>query len=335
MSSLVTRARARTETRSVHGGFSRFILRRVAFAALLVLVVSSAALVLARLAPADGAIGADPAAVAAERSRLGLDKPFLEQYAGWLSRSARLDFGESLLYRRPVLPLLRERAARTALLGFSALALATVTGIPFGVFTGSRRGGILTAAVRGTSVLLLSVPSLITSLALLLVAARTGWLPTGGYGVVPADAGALDAIAIRLRHLVLPAVALALPLAASLERLQSRAMREALAEPCLLAALARGVPRRRLVWRSALRLSLKPVLAIYGIMIGSVLSGSFVVEIVTSWQGLGDLMYRALAGRDIYLVAGCAAAGSLFLAVGILLSDIALAVVDPRAEEGA
>lgn len=319
----------------MHGALSRFLLRRVAFAALLVLVVSSAALLLTRLAPGDGTLGLDPAVAAAERHRLGLDRPFIEQYATWLSRTVRLDFGESLLYRRPVLSLLRERAARTALLGLSALLLATLAGIPLGVFTGSRRGGLMTSLARGASILLLSVPSLVTSLVLLLVAARTGWLPSGGYGIAPADAGLLETIAIRLRHLVLPAVALALPLAATIERLQSRAMEEALAEPCMLAALARGVPRRRIIWHGALRLSLKPVLAVYGIMIGSVLSGSFVVEIVTSWQGLGELMYRALTGRDIYLVAGCAAAGSLFLGVGILLSDLALVAVDPRVEERA
>lgn len=316
----------------MHGGFLRFLLRRAAFAALLVLVVSSAALVLVRLAPDAGAIGEDPASVAAERHRLGLDKPLLAQYSDWLSRSARLDLGESRVYRQPVLPLLRERAARTALLGLSALALATLAGIPLGVFTASRRGGALGALVRGSSVILLSVPSLVTSLVLLLFAARTGWFPTGGYGTAPADAGAIDAIVIHLRYLCLPALAIALPLAASLERLQSRAMEEALAEPCVLAAMARGIPRERLIWRHALRLSLKPVLAVYGIMIGSVLSGSFVVEIITSWGGLGDLMYRALNGRDIYLVAGCAAAGSLFLAAGILLSDVALALVDPRVE---
>jgi peptide/nickel transport system permease protein len=122
-------------------------------------------------------------------------------------------------------------------------------------------------------------------------------------------------------------------MAASLERLQSQAIREALADPCILAALARGVPEQRVIWRHALRLSLKPVLALYGITIGAVLSGSFAVEVVMSWQGLGDLMYEALKGRDLYLVAGCAAAGSASLAAGILLSDLALAAVDPRVEE--
>jgi hypothetical protein len=109
---------------------------------------------------------------------------------------------------------------------------------------------------------------------------------------------------------VLPAVALALPVAASLERLQSAAFREALADPSVAAARARGIPRGRLLWRHAWRLSLKPVLAIYGIIVGSVLSGSFAVEIVTSWPGLGALTFEALRARDLYLVAGCAAAGA-------------------------
>ncbi len=316
----------------MHAGVIRFLLRRAAFAVVLVLVVSSAALVLVRLAPGAGAIGIDPATAAAERHRFGLDKPLLEQYGGWLSRSLRLDLGESLVYRRPVLPLLRERAGRTALLGLSALAFATLSGIPLGVFTATRRSGALSALVRASSLILLSVPSLVTSLILLLIAARTGWFPTGGYGRVPDGAGTLDVLLIHARHVVLPALAVGLPLSASLERLQSRAMRDALAEPCVLAALARGVPRRRVIWRHALRLSLAPVLAVYGIMIGSVLSGSFVVEIVTSWQGLGELMYRALSGRDLYLAAGCAAAGSVCLAIGILISDVALVLVDPRTE---
>ena len=116
-------------------------------------------------------------------------------------------------------------------------------------------------------------------------------------------------------------------------RLQSRAIRDSLTEPCIVAALARGVPRRRVIWRHAFRLGLKTVLAIYGIMIGTALGGSFVVEIVMAWRGLGDLMYQALQSRDLYLVAGCAAAGSCGLAFGILLSDLALAAIDPRVED--
>ncbi len=308
------------------------MLRRAVFAALLVFAVSSASLVLASLAPPADAIGTDPAVLAAERHRLGYDRPLATQYADWLGRGIRFDFGESLRFRRPVATLIRERTGHTALLGLSALALATLIGIPLGVFTGSRRGGVAAGAARVASIALLSVPPLVTSLVLLLLAARTGWFPTGGLPTVPPDAGFLEAGAIVGRYLFLPSLALGLPLAASLERLQSRAVSEALAEPCIMAAIARGVPRRRVVWKHALRLALKPVIAIYGITIGSVLSGSFGVEIVMSWQGLGDLMYQALQSRDLFLVAGCAAAGSSCLAAGILLSDLALVALDPRVE---
>jgi peptide/nickel transport system permease protein len=331
----VRRSLSTADKQNVNSGFGRFILRRAAFAALLVLVVSSASLVLARFAPPEDAFGTDRAILEAERHRLGFDQPLPQQYARWLVRGLQFDFGESLRFRRPVGSLIRERAANTALLGLTALALATVIGIPLGVFTGSRRGGLLVGAARAVSIALLSVPPLVTSLVLLLVAARTGWLPAGGLPRIPADAGTLDAAVVIARYLFLPSLALALPIAASLERLQSRSLRDALVEPCIVAALARGVPHYRVIWHHALRLSLKPVVAMYGITIGAVLSGSFVVEIVMSWQGLGDLMFQALQARDLYLIAGCAAAGAACLALGVLISDVALALVDPRVAEPA
>jgi peptide/nickel transport system permease protein len=235
------------------------------------------------------------------------------QYADWLARGLRLDLGESLRFHRPVTTLLRERAGNTAWLGLSALVLATALGIPLGVFTASTRGA-LASIVSGSSLLMLSIPPLITSLLLLLLAARTG---------------------LALPRLVLPTIALALPIAALLERLQSRSLTEALTEPSIMAAIGRGIPRRRVIWRHGLRLSLKPVLAIYGAVVGGVLSGSFVVEVVMGWPGLGDLMFEALISRDLYLVAGCAAVGSIFLAAGILLADLAMIAVDPRIEEPA
>jgi peptide/nickel transport system permease protein len=320
----------------VHRGLLGFALRRAVLAVALVAVVSSSALLLVRYAPGDGlsGFGVDPQVAAAERHRLGLDRPFLAQYVTWVRRVVRMDFGESLKYRRPVLQLIRERAGNTMLLGLSALLLATLIGIPAGIATGSRTGP-LAALVRSLAVVLISVPPLVTSFALLLFAAATGWLPVGGFPAPSSsEESALRAISLG-RYLVLPVLALALPLSASIERLQSRAMHEALSDPCILAALARGLPRRRVIWRHGLRLSLKPVLAVYGMIVGSVLSGSFVVEIVMSWPGLGALMYEALVARDLFLVAGCAAAGSAFLAIGVFLSDIALAAVDPRIGETA
>lgn len=297
----------------------RFLAWRTAGALVLVFAVASGAVVLAQLAPGDYAssvLGENPAHVAAERHRLGLDQPLARQYARWLGKALTLDLGVSLQTDQPVAPLVVERAANTAQLAATALLLATLVGIPCGVLTGSRRGGAIPRLLRAGSLVLLSVPPLITSLVLLTLAAGTGWLPVSGMG--------------GLRHLVVPTLALALPVAATLERLQSQSIAEALQRPSAIAASARGLSAARVVWRHAWRQSLGPVLAVYGVIVGSLFSGSFAVEIVTSWPGLADLMRQGLSARDTNLVAACAAAGAAFLAAGVLAGDLAHALLDPR-----
>ena len=314
----------------------RYLVRRLAFSVLLVAVVSSSALLLTLAAPGDitseqVGTGAPARSIEAERARLGLDRPAAEQFAAWAARAARLDFGTSLMYGRPVGGLVAERARNTAVLALAALVLATLVGLPLGVVSGSRRG-IVPGAIRTASMLALSMPTLVSSLALVFAAARTGWLPTGGMFSIDAleTRGWMESAADLARHLVLPVVALALPLAATIERLQSQATAETVGEPFVAAAVARGVPPGRVLWRNVLKPSLRPVAAIFGLVFGSLLSGSFVVEIVTSWPGLGRLMFDALRARDLYLVAGCAAAGGVFLALGALVSDAILAAIDPR-----
>ena len=306
-----------------------YLIRRVIFATLLVFLVSSASLVLARLAPGDFTVAllgdrARPEAVERARAQYGLNRPIADQYRDWIAHAVRFDFGRSWLYDTPVATLVRERAANTAILAVTALAAATLIGLPLGILTGSRRAGVMTQVIRGASLVLLSLPPLLTSLLMVLIAARTGWFPIGGMGSESADVA---------WHLVVPAVALALPIAAMFERLQAQAMAEVVGQPYVLAAFARGVPRARIVWRDALKAALRPTAAVYGLVVGSLLSGSFAVEIVTSWPGLGRLMLEALQARDVYLVAGCAAAGSVFIALGTLVSDAALAAVDPRTRE--
>ena len=309
----------------------RFLALRTLRAVILTLAVASAALLSVHLAPGDAfsRFDIDPAVARLERARLGLDRPFAEQYVVWLRRSLTLDFGESTRFRRPVSTLLAERLPRTLMLGTSALLLAILAGLPLGVAAGAFPDRWWSRGIRGMSMLLLSVPPLVMSLVLLLLAARTGWLPAGGF----AAGGEERTAGLAIRALVLPALALALPIAASLERLQAAAVEDALKEPCVRAAIARGLPARRALWNHAVRLSLKPILAILGLIVGSVLSGSFVVEIVMSWPGIGDLMYQALLARDVFLAAGCAAAGAVFLALAVLLSDVALAAIDPRVRE--
>jgi ABC-type dipeptide/oligopeptide/nickel transport system permease component len=301
-----------------------YLIRRIVFAILLVFSVSSGAMLLTRLAPGDyavgeGGIGGRQEDIEKRRALYGLDQPMLQQYRRWLVGAVRFDFGQSLAYGRPVSDLIPGRAVNTATLAGVSLLLATVIGVPLGVMTGGRRGGWLVELIRATSIVLLSMPPFLTSLFFVFLAALTGWLPVGGMGTA--------------RHLVVPAAALGLPIAAMFERLQSQAVREVVDQPYVLAALARGVPRSRILWRDGLKAALRPLASVYGLVVATLLSGSFAVEWVTSWPGLGRLLLEALRARDVFLVAGCAATGSLLLACGTLLSDVALAIVDPRARD--
>jgi peptide/nickel transport system permease protein len=315
----------------------RYLLRRLAFALLLVFVVSSTALLLTRLAPGDFSDQSsdDPVVREQLRRELGLDRSLASQYVSWLGGVVRFDFGQSWLYSRPVSALIADRALNTAMLATVALLLATAIGVPLGVYSGTRSRGPGRWLVRAISVLGISVPPLIGSLLLVFIAARTGWFPVGG---MTSSAG-LDLnwsqwLADLAHHLPVPALALGIPLAASLERLQSQAIASASREPFVAASRARGLEPVQALLRHAWPVSLRPVLGLYGVMIGSLFSGSFVVEVVTSWPGLGRLMFEALRARDLFLVAGCAATGALFLAIGTLIADLLLAWSDPRVRAG-
>jgi peptide/nickel transport system permease protein len=304
----------------VNQSFVPFLARRLATALLFVLVVSSTALVMVRLAPGDAAsqlrlAGADAATIAQTRSRLGLDRPIAIAVLEWLNGLRRLDLGYSSQYRRPVADLLGPRAGRTAVLAGAALLLATAIGLPLGLMTGSRPRGWMSTLVTPVSVALLACPPLLGALGLVFLAVAFGLTAQGG--------------------LLVPTLALGLPLAASLERLQAQATSQTLDAPDLSAASARGLPPRRLLWVHVARQSLRPVLGIFGLVIGSLFSGSLAVEVISGWPGLGRLTYDALVGRDVHLLAGCVLAGAVFIALGNLLADLLRGAVDPRVRDGA
>ena len=316
----------------------RYLIKRLGFALLLVFIVSSAALLLTRVAPGDfgeiQCIGLSMEECDRLRASLHLDRPIAVQYVDWLGGLLRFDFGQSLLYSRPVSTMIGERALNTVVLASVALLTATLIGIPLGIYSGTRRG-IGRTIVRFFSTLAISIPPLIGSLVLVFLAARTGWLPVGGMtSNTGIDTSWTSWLADLVHHIPLPALALAIPLAAMLERLQSEAIEGALHEPFVAASQARGTDRARAILRHAWPVSLRPVLGFYGIMIGTVFSGSFIVEVVTSWPGLGRLMFDALKARDLFLVAGCAATGAFFLAAGTLFADLLLAWTDPRVTSG-
>src|SRR5947207_3661191 len=163
----------------------RFFARRLAYTLVMVFIAASGVLLLATVSRGDyvataRGIGANQQTMARERARLHLDKPPAAVYVAWLAGAARLDFGTSLLYQRPVGALVAQRAANTALLAAAALVVAFGLGLPLGVFTGSHPTGPVAAIVRGAGLLCLSVPPLIASILLVALAAMSGMLPTGG-----------------------------------------------------------------------------------------------------------------------------------------------------------
>jgi peptide/nickel transport system permease protein len=315
---------------------TRTLLVRAGLSLLLVLAAASAMLAVVSLSPGDARAGGwlERDDLPAEQvRRLGLDRPLAERVGIWLGRIVRLDFDVSFRYREPVRTLVVTRAGNSAVLAGAALLVAVALALPLGVIAGSGRFPRAAAVIGTVSLVLLSLPPLLTALFLTVLAARTGWLPVGGLSA-GADGGTallLD----RVRHLIVPALALGLPLAASLERVQASAVADSAGSRHVLAALARGVRLGPLLWHHLWRPTASPVTAIFGLAAGTLLSGALAVELVTAWPGLGRLMFEALATRDVPLAVGCAAAAAGFLAIWTTLADVAGWWLDPRTRPGA
>jgi len=287
----------------------RVLAARLGFALALVVCAFIGVYVLTALAPGDALDDGlrTSASLAAERSRLGLDQPVLSRLATRLGRLAVLDLGTSLRYNQPVLALVTQRTATTVQSGAAALLLALVIGIPAGVLGSRARSPVVRHGISAISILLLSLPALVVALVLAVVASGAG---------VPSFA--------------VMVISLALPAAAVVERLQSRAMDAVQRELCLDAARARGVPRGAITWRHAWPLSLPSVLGVVGILAGHLLSGALAIELVTARSGLGLLTFEALMARDLDLAAACAAAAALIVGLATLTADLLHLWIDPR-----
>lgn len=319
----------------------RFLVARACLLVTLVLAASSAMVAVTSLAPGDATFqarldGASEEQIARERVRLGLDRPLMARVARWIGHAVQLDFGTSFRYGQPVLPLVAARAANSALLAGAALLLAIAIGVPVGLLSGSGRFPRLAGVVGAVSLVLFSLPPLLLALVLTVIAVRTGWAPAGGMQSAGADDWALaDRLLDIARHLIVPVLALGLPLAASLERIQQAAVADGASARHVLAARARGVGVGRWLWRALWRPTASPVASVLGLAAGTLLSGSLAVELVTAWPGLGRLMFEALAARDVPLAAGCSAAAAAFLAVWTTLGDALTWWLDPRLRPGA
>ena len=314
-----------------------YFFRRAAHALLLLLGVSLLTFLFSTLAPGNYLDEMRlnpqiaPETLASLRAQYDLDRPMPIRYVRWLVSLARGQMGFSFAYNTPVAPLLWARARNTLLLTLTATLLAWALALPLGIWSAARLGRLPDRALSWTTAALLVLPDLTIALGLLLLAVRTGWLPVGG--MLSVDSAALSFTA-KLRdlifHMLLPVIVLVLSALPLLLRHVRAAVAEALDAPFVRAAVGHGIPQARLLYRYVLPAAANPLISLFGFSLGALLSGSLLVEVITSWPGLGPFLLEAILSRDLYVVVGAVLLSTLFLVAGNFLADVLLYWADPR-----
>ena len=307
-----------------------FLAKRLAGGLVTLLVASVVVFAVLEILPGDPAqlmlgMNATDATLNALREQMGLNDPLLVRYFSWVGGLLIGDFGRSFTYSSPVIELIGERAVVSLPLAIMALLLSTAIAIPVGLFAAARRGKAADTITMGTAQIGVAIPNFWFALILIYVFAV--WLrlvPAGGFP------GWGNGIWPGVKSLIMPAVALALPQAAILARITRSALLEVLGEDYIRTARAKGMPRRAVLWRHALRNAMIPVLTILGLQFAFLLAGTIIIENVFYLPGLGRLVFQAITQRDLIVVEGVV---MLLVASVVLVNivvDVFYAVVDPR-----
>ncbi|BDG15679.1 nickel ABC transporter permease [Thermus brockianus] len=275
-----------------------------------------------RLAPGDPAVllageFATPETLEAIRTRYGLDRPLVEQFALYLGALLRGDLGESARSRRPVLEELKTYFPNTVELASAAILVALLTGIPLGILAALRPGSSLDLLVMVLALLGVSMPVFwFGLLAILIFSVELGWFPVAGKG--------------SLAHLVLPAVTLGVNATALLARMTRGTLLEVLSQDYIRTARAKGLAERVVIFKHALRNALIPVVTVAGLEFGSLLAGAVITETIFAWPGLGQLLVGSILARDYPVVQGAVLLVAVTFILVNLLVDLAYAWIDPR-----
>ena len=281
------------------------------------------------------------------REALGLNKPLLEQFAIYLGHAVRGDFGTSILTSNPVLDDIAQTFPATIELATAGILIGAGLGVPMGVWAAVRQGGLADHLVRVTALIGYSVPIFWLGLmALVLFYGKLGWVPGPGridvihaYAVTPqsgfllldsARQGQWEAFRNALSHLVLPASLLGYFSLAYISRMTRSFMLNELAQEYIVAARAKGLSERRIVWRHALRNAMVPLVTVVALSYAGLLEGSVLTETVFAWPGLGLYITNSLQNADMNAVlGGTLVVGSVFIGLN-LLSDLLYRQLDPR-----
>ena len=303
------------------------ILPRVLQAIPTLLAVIVVTFLIVRLLPGDPAsavIGSrvTDAEVAAEKARLGLDRPLGQQFATYVADLARGDLGQSTRLGVPVIQLVAARLPVTLLLTAMASIIAIVISVPLALLAALKRNGPIDVLIRLLFQLGLSMPAFYLGILLLtLLSARWHLLPVGGYG---------DGLAQHVVHLILPALALALSLSAILMRNLRASISEILDQPHVEFARLKGLRSTNVLWRHVLRNALISTVALFGLNAGTLLGGAVIVETVFAIPGVGVLMVDSVFGRDYPVIEALTLILAAMVVTTLLVTDFIQSALDPR-----
>ncbi|RIK43382.1 MAG: ABC transporter permease [Chloroflexi bacterium] len=303
----------------------RHLLSSLGQAALVMLGVFILVFVMVRLTgdPARAMLAreASPEQLEALRRQMGYDRPVIVQFFDYLGKTLTGDFGNSLHYRTPALPLVLERLPATLELAFVALLMALVIAVPLGLAGGARPGSFVDVIGRTIGLLGQTTPAYWLGLVMIIVfAVHLRWFPTSG------RSGPLS--------VVMPAFALALPTMGRLVRLTRSAVMEIMGDDFVRTARSKGLANRTVFYRHVLRNASIPLVSVLGIQFGYMLGGSVIIESVFAWPGIGRLAIDAISIRDFPLVQAVALFASFVVVVLNLLTDLAYSIIDPRIRYG-
>ena len=299
----------------------RFVLRRLGYAALTLVMLSLTIFLLVRVTGDPTVLLVEPGAsrddIDALRHDLGLDRSYVVQYASFVKDIAKGDFGRSFYYRTPVLELYLSRLPNSILLAAAAMAFSLLIGIPSGIIAAVRVNGWWDSAGKIFALLGLSMPSFWVGLLLILFfSVYLGWLPSSGSGTV--------------WHVLMPAFALGWYFAAAHMRLTRSSMLEVLGSEYVKLARLKGLPEALVISKHAFKNALIPVMTLAGINLVLMVNVAIVVETVFAWPGIGRLIYEGISFRDFPVVQATVLMNGAMVIVVSLVVDILYAVVDPR-----
>lgn len=307
-----------------------YVTKRLGSLCLSLIVASLVIFACIEIVPGDPAsfmlgINAQPDTIQALRVELGLDQSLVQRYLGWVGGLLGGEMGTSYTYRTPVSDIVKDRLQVSLPLALYALTLTVVVAFPVGILAAARRGSVTDITVMGATQLGVAIPNFwFAILMVILFAINLRWFSAGGF---PGwDAGIFPA----MKALTLPAIALALPQASILARVMRSSLLDTLSEDYMRTARAKGLTRRQVLWRHALRNAMIPVLTIIGLQFSFLLAGAIIIENVFFLPGLGRLVFQAITQRDLIVVESVV---MLLVFAVILLNffvDIAYAWVDPR-----